>query len=78
MATISIILPDQLKKSVEELAKLVNLSTDEFISMTLSEKVTQVDQLKYLQMRAVRGSHEALLTLKKAPDVAADAGDELN
>jgi hypothetical protein len=77
MSTISVTLPDKLKQSVEELAKKENLSTDEFISMTLSEKVTQVDELQYLQLRAAKGSREAFLKLlKKAPDVPPEAGDE--
>lgn len=37
MSTISVTLPDQLKKSVEELASLKDISTDEFVCMTLSE-----------------------------------------
>ena len=78
MSTISVTLPEKLKQSVEELAKKENLSTDEFISMTLSEKVTQVDELQYLQLRAAKGSREAFLKLlKKAPDVSPDPGDEI-
>lgn len=67
MHTIAVTLTDDLKQSVEELAKRENLSTDEFIAMTLSEKVTR------------KGSRETFLKLlKKAPDTAPDAGDELN
>jgi hypothetical protein len=67
MSTIAVTLTDYLKQSVEELAKRENLSTEEFISMTLSEKVMQ------------RESREPFLKLlKKAPDTAPDAGDELN
>lgn len=78
MSTISVTLPDKLRQSVEERAKRENLSTDEFIAMTLSEKVNVVDEVQYLQMRAAKGSREGFLKLlKKAPDTAPDAGDEL-
>lgn len=67
MHTITITLADKLKQSVEELAKRENLSTDEFITMTLAEKVTLKESRKTF-----------LKLLKKAPDTAPDAGDELN
>lgn len=78
MSTISVTLPDNLKQSIEEQARRENLSTDEFIALALSEKVKHVDELQYLQMRAAKGSRDALLKLlKKAPDVPPDVGDEV-
>jgi hypothetical protein len=65
MGNINITLTDEQRKSIEELANRENLSTDEYISMTLSEKVTS-------------GSREAFLKLlKRAPDVQPDAGDSM-
>lgn len=78
MSTITVTLPDQLKKSVEDMAQRENVSTDEFICMALAAKVSQVDQLAYLKMRAARGNREAFLrVLNNAPEVKSDEGDEL-
>ena len=78
MHTIAVTLTEELKQSVEELAKRENLSTDEFIAMTLSEKVTHVDEFHYLQLKAAKGSRETFLKLlKKAPDVAPSNEDTM-
>jgi len=54
MNTINITLTDELRHSVEDLAKRENVSLEEFIRMTLSEKVTEVDEHQYLQMRKAK------------------------
>lgn len=54
LETINVTLPDQLLHSVEALARRENVSLEEFIRMTLSEKVIEVDEHQYLQMRKAK------------------------
>lgn len=78
MSTITLQLPDDLKKSVEDLASQRHVSVDQFISETLSEKVSATQQIERLQQRAARGSRDAFRkVLEKVPDVAPDENDHL-
>lgn len=78
MSTITLHLPDELKKSVEDLASKQKLSVDQFISETLSEKVESSAQIERLRQRAACGSREAFLkVLDKVPDVEPDERDRI-
>ena len=77
MSTLNVTLTDKQRQSIEELARRENLSPEECASMMLTEKLTEVDELQYLKLRASRGSRDAFLKLlKKAPDAPPIAGDE--
>jgi hypothetical protein len=78
MSSITVHLPDELRKSVEDLASKQQVSVDQFISETLSEKVTTSHQAERLRQRAARGSREAYLKLlDKVPDVEPDENDRM-
>ncbi len=69
-------IPDYYKAEIEELKG--NVSMNQFIVNTLSEKIATLRTVDYLEERARRGSVEhALKLLNNAPDVEPDERDKL-
>ena len=74
----SLRLPKSLNKQVKELAKEEGISMNQFITLTLAEKVGSMQAINYLEKRAARGSREKMLAvLAKAPDVEPEEHDRL-
>jgi len=70
MSTLSIRLPNSLHQKVKELAEREGVSMNQVINVTLAEKVAEDEAMRYLEVRAKRGSRERFLELlEKAPDV---------
>ena len=60
-------------------AEKEGITLDQFIALSLAEKMATIDTASYLQERANRGSREKLLAvLAKAPDVEPDVCVEQN
>jgi hypothetical protein len=67
-----------MHEQVEALAQKEDISINEFITLTVAEKLATLATADYLAERAKRGSREKLLAvLAKAPDVEAEDYDKL-
>jgi len=78
MSTLSLRLPDSLRKQVRELAKREGISINQLISTAVAEKMAALLTLEYLEERAKRGSREKFrAVLEKVPDVPPEPYDEL-
>ena len=58
MSTLSLRLPDSLHKRIKELSKTEGVSINQFITLALTEKMSALMTLDYLQQRAERSSKE--------------------
>lgn len=59
-------------------AEKEGISLDQFIALSLAEKMAAIDTTSYLQERVKRGSREKLLAVPaKAPDVEPEEEDRL-
>lgn len=58
MSTVSLRLPNSIHNRVKELAKLDGVSINQFISVALTEKVSVLNAVDYLEKRASRGNVE--------------------
>ena len=75
----SLRLPKSLSRQIKELAKEEGVSMNQFIALTLAEKVGSMQAVSYLEKRAASGSREKLLAvLAKAPDVEPEPHDRLD
>ena len=78
MSTLSVRLPKSIHEQLKELAAEEGVSMNQFISITLAEKIASLKTMKYLEERAKRGSREKFLAvLAKAPDVEPEEHDRL-
>ncbi|MBK1834435.1 toxin-antitoxin system HicB family antitoxin [Roseibacillus ishigakijimensis] len=78
MATLSIRIPDSLHQSVKEMAENDHVSLNQFIALTLTEKVSTlrtIEQLKAKATRANLADFDQLLS--RVPDVEPDEKDRL-
>jgi hypothetical protein len=78
MSCLSLRLSDSLHRKVRELAEKDRVSINQFISLAVAEKAAALLTIDYLKERARRA--KPLLVdrlLKRVPDVAPMAGDEL-
>ncbi len=73
MSNISLRLPDSLHKRIKKLAKKDNISINQFISSSVAEKISALETIDYLQLRAQKGNSRGF---KKALMKVADAGPE--
>jgi hypothetical protein len=78
MSTLSVTLPESLRRRAALLAEEDGVSLDQFIASALAEKVASIDAVSYIQQRAARGSREAFeRVLAKVPDVEPEEYDRL-
>lgn len=59
MSTITIQIPDSVRKHVERLAKSDGVSVDQFYATAAAEKVSVLEAVDYLQARAQRADEAA-------------------
>ncbi len=55
MSTLSVRIPDSLHKEIKKLSKKDNISINQFIASAVTEKITALETVDYLQERAERG-----------------------
>jgi hypothetical protein len=79
MSTLTISVPDSIRRRAETLAQHDGISMDQFVALALAEKLAALDAGTYLAERAARGSREKFdRILAKVPDVPPQPGDELS
>jgi hypothetical protein len=78
MSTLTVSLPDSIRRRAETLAQSDGISFDQFVALALAEKVAVLDAGVYLAERARRGDRENYeRILSRVPDVAPEKGDEI-
>lgn len=79
MSSISLRLPDSLHDQVRELARLDNISINQFIAQALAEKTSALMTVRYLEERAQRADRKALdAVLAKVRQAELASEDRLN
>ncbi len=63
MSTLSLRLPNSIHKRVKELAKLDGISINQFVSIALTEKLSVMNAIDYLEKRGKRGSRKKFLNV---------------
>ena len=77
MSTLTISVPDSIRRRAETLAQNDGISMDQFVALAMAEKVAVLDAGTYLSERAARGSREKFdRILARVPDVPPQQGDE--
>ena len=67
MSTLSIRIPDSYHTMIKEVAKIDNISINQFIA--IGEKLSALQTEQYIEQRAKNGSREKFLAvLQKAPN----------
>ena len=78
MSTLTLSLPDSIRRRAEALAETDGITFDQFVAIALAEKVAVLDAGTYLAARAARGSREKFDDiLARVPDVPPEEGDEI-
>lgn len=78
MSTLTVELPDSVKKSIEELAAKEGYSVSQFLASAAGEKLAVVLTIDYLRREAAAGRREDFEKyLAAVPDVPPQPGDEL-
>ena len=78
MSTLTVSLPDSIRRRAETLAQSDGISFDQFVALALAEKVAVLDAGTYLAERAKRGDRKKFDDiLSRVPDVPPQEGDEL-
>lgn len=78
MSTLTVTLPDSIRRRAETLAHSDGISFDQFVALALAEKVAVLDAGTYLAERAKRGDREKFEgILSRVPDSMPEPGDEL-
>lgn len=78
MSTISIRIPEFVKRHVERLAAKEGISVDQFYASAAAEKLAALETADYIARRAARADREAFLrVLAKVPDTEPEEGDRL-
>ena len=79
MSTLTIELPDSLKKSIEDLASREGYSVSQFLASAASEKLAVVLTMDYLRREASSGRREDFdHYLEAVPDAVPPEDDRLN
>ena len=79
MSTLTVELPDSLKKSIEALAAAEGYSVSQFMASAAGEKLAVVLTMDYLQREANAGRREDFEKyLAAVPDVAPPENDRLD
>ena len=78
MSTLSISIPESVRRRVEVLAGEEGVSIDHFVSTILAQRIAVADADSYVRKRAMRGSPDRLLELlAAAPDVPPEPQDRI-
>ena len=78
MSTVSIRIPDSVKRHVERLAAKDGISVDQFYASAAAEKLAALETADYIAQRAARADREAFLrVLAKVPVTEPEAWDRL-
>jgi len=78
MSTLTIQLPESLKKTIEALAAKEGYSVSQFLASAAGEKLAVVMTMSYLRSEAAAGRREDFEKyLAAVPNVPPQAGDEL-
>lgn len=78
MSTLSISIPDSIRRRVEGMAQADGVSLDSFIATILSQRVAVADADSYVRRRGSRGSAQQLLEiLSLAPRIEPEPHDKL-
>ena len=78
MSTISIEIPESVRRNAERLAASDGISLDQFFALAAAEKIAALEASDYLAKRASRGDREAFLrVLAKVPDAEPAEWDRL-
>lgn len=76
MSTLTIRIPDSIHGKVKEIAKVDNISINQFVTSAIGEKIAAFETETYLIERGKRGSKQkAEEILLKVPDVKPDEWD---
>jgi hypothetical protein len=77
MSTLSVTIPDSIRRRAEALAKEDEVSIDQFIATAMAEKIAVLDANTYIADRAARGSRAKFeAVLAKVPHTEPEPGDE--
>lgn len=78
MSTLSVRLPESLHKRLKEMADKEGVSMNQFITLAITEKVSTLLTVDYLEKRAQRGDQKAFeKLLDKVPDTEPEEFDKL-
>ncbi len=78
MSTLTIELPDSLKKTIEDIAAKEGYSVSQFLASAAGEKLAAMMTMDYLRREAAAGRREDFEKyLAASPDVPPMPGDEL-
>ena len=78
MSTLTVQLPESLKKTIEDLAAREGYSVSQFLASAAGEKLAVVMTMDYLRREAAAGRREDFERyLAAVPDVPPQPGDEL-
>ena len=78
MSTVSISVPDSVKRNVERLAAKDGISVDQFYATAAAEKLSALETADYIAQRAARADREAFLrVMEKVPDAKPEEWDRL-
>jgi predicted transcriptional regulator len=78
MSTVSIQVPDSVKRHVERLAAREGISVDQFYASAAAEKLAALETADYIARRAGRADREAFLrVLAKVPNTEPEEWDRL-
>ena len=79
MSTLSISIPDSVRRRVESLAQEDGVPVDAFVTAVLTQRVAVADADSYVRSRAMKGSAETMLEiLRSAPKAAPDENDQIS
>ena len=78
MTTLSLRVPDSLHRAIKELASQDGYSMNQFLITAAAEKLSALETLDYLRLRAKRANLDNFdKLLARVPDTEPDKGDEL-
>ncbi len=78
MTTMSVRVPDSLHSAIKDLATKEGYSMNQFLISAAAEKLSSLNTVDYLRVRAERADLEAFdRIMKKVPGGSPDPGDEL-
>ena len=79
MSTLSVNIPESLRRRAQVLAQNDGVPLDQFIATALAEKVAVLDADSYLREHAARGSREKFdAILAKVPDIEPEEHDRIS
>ncbi len=77
MTTLSLTLPNSIRRHLQEMADLDGVPVDQFIASAITEKISAMTAETYLRARADRADSAAFRAiLDRVPDRPPVAGDE--